>query len=117
MLGEGCSQDFQKAMDYYHRAARQGSKRAENDLGFCYLTGKGTKQDFQMAVKYLQKAEAQGHEIAKQTLSFYSKSPDDFPGIVANAIEFYHTDAERGDAQALRLLSYWKDLQHGFESG
>ena len=34
--GRGCEQDFKKAVRYYHMAAQNGSRQAQENLGYCY---------------------------------------------------------------------------------
>ena len=54
--GEGISQDYQEAFEWFRKAAEQGVAAAQNNLGFMYENGEGVSQDYQEALKWYQKA-------------------------------------------------------------
>jgi TPR repeat protein len=62
IMGKGVPQNFVKAREYYEKAARQGHKDAQYNLGeMLYDNGKGVPQDFVKAREYYEKAARQGH--------------------------------------------------------
>ena len=64
-LGEGVEQDFSKAMEWYLRAAKQGSKEAQNSLGFMYFEGKGVSKDLIEAYAWFRSAASSDYDQAK----------------------------------------------------
>ena len=79
-MGEAIS--YEKATHWYKKAAEQGDKTAQFNLGICYCDGKGVKKDYNEAEYWLTKAAKQGHESAKNALnelrrkSLIKKSPN-----------------------------------------
>ena len=47
--GEGVPQDYEKAVEWWSRAAEQGNSRAQFKLGLVYSNGEGVPQDYVMA--------------------------------------------------------------------
>ena len=64
-LGEGVEQDFSKAIEWYLSAAKQGSKEAQNSLGFMYFEGKGVSKDLVEAYAWFQLAASADYDQAK----------------------------------------------------
>lgn len=58
--GEGVTQDFQKAVFWYRKAAEQGRPVAQYNLGNKYRYGEGVPKDFKQARFWFDKAAAQG---------------------------------------------------------
>jgi len=54
--GQGVTQNYQKAIEYYTKAANQGCNDALFSLGGVYYTGKGVPQNYQKAIEYYTKA-------------------------------------------------------------
>ena len=70
---------YDKALDWYHRGARQGCPtcehnighiysdgHAEYNLGICYENGNGVKRNVPEAVKWFTKAAEKGHPRAAE---------------------------------------------------
>jgi TPR repeat protein len=51
-----------------YAAAQLGSKEAQNNVGFYYMTGMAGKKDLKLAKKYLTLSANQGFEHAKRKL-------------------------------------------------
>jgi TPR repeat protein len=47
--GQGVSQDYTKARQWFEKAAAQGSVAAQNNLGVLYASGQGVPQDYATA--------------------------------------------------------------------
>lgn len=62
--GKGISQDYQKALYYYKKAADLGNSSACNNLGCMYDSGKGVARDYSLAVRYFQKGADLGNATA-----------------------------------------------------
>ena len=54
--GEGVPQSYEKAGEWYLRAADQGNLKAMNNLGILFLEGKGTTKDESQALNWFKKA-------------------------------------------------------------
>ena len=53
--GRGVLQDYKKAMEWYQKAALQGSGNAMDAIGKLYEDGKGVPQDYKKAVEWYSK--------------------------------------------------------------
>ena len=62
------SADYSEAVKWYRKAAEQGNKQAQYNLGVCYESGRGVPQDYSEAVKWYRKAAEQGVDYAKEQL-------------------------------------------------
>jgi hypothetical protein len=60
--------DYNSAVQYYHKAAKQGDTIAQHYLGVCYEKGRGVTKSISEAVKWYRKAAEQGNEKAKSKL-------------------------------------------------
>ena len=58
--GDGVTQDDQKAVEWFHRAADQGYPLALSALGSSYWAGRGVKQDYAQAYFFYELARAEG---------------------------------------------------------
>jgi len=54
--GEGVIQSYEKAGEWYRKAADQGNLKAMNNLGILFLEGQGTKKDPTEAYRWFSKA-------------------------------------------------------------
>lgn len=54
--GDGVEQDYQKAMQWYSKAAEQNHLKAQSNIGALYYHGLGVKQDYQKAFEWSLKA-------------------------------------------------------------
>ena len=64
--GKGVKKDYQKAIEYYKKAADLGDVVAYVNLGKIYYEGKGVKQDYQKALQYYKKAADLGDETGRE---------------------------------------------------
>ena len=98
--GQGVTQNYGKAIEWYTKAAEQGYALAQNYLGICYASGQGVTQNYGKAVYWYTKAAEQGDARAQYILGdCYAKGR----GVTQNyakAVEWFTKAAEQGDAQA-----------------
>ena len=47
--GQGVRQDYQKAKEWYQKAANQGNATAQYNIGVMYAQGQGVRQDYRKA--------------------------------------------------------------------
>lgn len=66
--GFGVVQNYQKAIDYFHKAANNGSIDVMMYLGCCYYYGKGVEKNPSLGKEYLSQASKMGNKTAEQIL-------------------------------------------------
>lgn len=60
----GFEQDFTKAVEYYKMAADNGSRQAQENLGYCYYYGRNVEIDYEKAFNYFALGAFDGHLIS-----------------------------------------------------
>ena len=70
-VGYDLPKDYQKAVEWYTKAAEQGHAQAQANLGDCYHYGYGVEKDDQKAVYWQTKSAEQGCVEGQENLSFY----------------------------------------------
>lgn len=60
----GFEQSFELAMNYYHMAAQNGSRQAQENLGYCYYYGRNGERDYEKAFHYFALGAFDGHLIS-----------------------------------------------------
>lgn len=60
----GFEQDFSKAVECYHLAAKGGSRQAQENLGYCYYYGRNMPVDYEKAFHYFALGAFDGHLIS-----------------------------------------------------
>lgn len=80
LLGAGIPRDIDMAIDWYSRAAENGSSEAQNELGFIYSSGRYIQEDLEKAVYYFKQAAYNGHPVAQYNLgvTYYTGMGQDF---------------------------------------
>ena len=66
--GRGVIQSDTEAVKWYCKAAEQGERCAQNNLGWMYKNGRGVPQDYAEAMKWYCKAAEQGHADGQNNL-------------------------------------------------
>ena len=69
----GDKPDYEKAVNYYRKAAEQGNAAAQCNLGLCYDIGHGVEQNYEEAAKWYSKAAEHGNADAKEALEQLGK--------------------------------------------
>lgn len=64
-LGLNDEQDYEKAISWFNKSAKQGNIDATYNLGLCYLNGQGVEQNHNTAINYLKEAALNGHAMAQ----------------------------------------------------
>ena len=67
--GEGVVQNYEKAFEWYSKAANQGNAQAQYNLGSLYQNGQGIGKDDKKALEWYRKATNNGHSQAKLVLA------------------------------------------------
>ena len=63
--GQGVDVNYEKAFEWWEKAAKQGEAEAQYNLGSMYENGHGVDQDDSMAMRWYAKAAAQGFRGAE----------------------------------------------------
>ena len=66
--GEGVSQDYNIALDWFRQAADEGHAFAQFTLGIMYYNGEGVDKDYKEALIWYKKAADQGYNQAQYNL-------------------------------------------------
>lgn len=66
--GDDSEPNYEKAVEWYRKAAEKNDSIALCRLGICYLEGKGVKKDEKKAVEYFEKAAQSGYSEAQYQL-------------------------------------------------
>jgi len=94
--GQGVSQDFEIAVEWYQLAAEQGSATAQNNLGGMYETGQGVLQDDKAAFFWYQQAAEQGNLKAQNSLGFMYHKGQGVPQNYIQAHKWYNLAITNG---------------------
>ncbi len=103
----GCyynKKNYQKAVEWYLKAAEQDDKYAQYNLGYCYDKGQGVEQDYQKAVEWYTKAAEQGNVDAQCHLGVCYINGQGVEKNLQKAVEWYTKAAEQGNAWAQNNL-------------
>ncbi|GBB87800.1 hypothetical protein RclHR1_01430009 [Rhizophagus clarus] len=63
-LFQFCEQDYEKAIELYHKAANSGHSYAQYNLALMYEYGKGTEKNINQAIYWYEKSAKQGDQDA-----------------------------------------------------
>jgi len=101
--GIGLPQDYEKALEFYHRAAELGHATAYYNIGIFYDTGEGVKMDEKKARHYWELAAMLGDVDARHNLGCFEQNTDN----VDRALKHYIIAARSGRVKSLESV---KDL-------
>ena len=71
--------NYTEALNWYKKAAENGSSDAQSELGFMYMNGEGTPVNKSEGAKWLLKASENGDFLAQRALGFMYKNGDGVP--------------------------------------
>jgi TPR repeat protein len=111
--GEGVPQSYEKAGEWYLKAAEAGNTKAMHNLAILYLNGQGTKQDTKEAIHWLQKASESDDPKSLADLGAFYLSGRYVPKDHAKGAKMLEKAASIGEAGALARLA--DDLLNGDE--
>ena len=66
--GLGVEHDYEKAVEWFQKAAEQGNAWSLYMMGFCNEYGQGTERNSEKAIEWYQKAADLGNEQAQEAL-------------------------------------------------
>jgi len=99
-VGEGVTQDYSKAVEWYRKAATQGDKDAQYNLAVAYAFGEGIKQDLKEAGIWYRRSAEQGHVISQYSLGLSYAYGEGVPQDPAEAVRWFEKAAEQGYIRA-----------------
>jgi TPR repeat protein len=79
-------QDYEEAVRWFRKAAEQGDRDAQTNLGSLYLLGDRLPQDYSEALKWLRAAADQGHPLAQTKLGIMY---EDGKGVPQDRVQAY----------------------------
>jgi TPR repeat protein len=112
-LGQGVTQNYQQAADWYRKAADQGVAAAQFNLGVLYANGQGVAADPAQAIQWFLKAAEQGIGDAEVNLGQLYSQPKSASQNYSEAVKWYRKAAERGVASAAFDLAVLYDVGQG----
>ena len=102
--GDGVNQDYEKAFEWYEKAAKAGSSDAMTDLGYMYQTGVGINQDYKKAIEWYEKAAEAGEKVALYDLGYMYENGYGVEQDYKKAFDCYEKAAEAGYLDAKEAL-------------
>ena len=112
--GYGVEQDDTKAVEWYSKAAENGSPLAHLNLAICYREGHGVEQDIDKAIELYTKAAELGDEKAPYELALFYEELED----TENALKWFTNAAEKGEKWAYyNLGGYYQKFGDKYEYG
>ena len=106
--------NYEKAGEWFRRAAQQGHPEAQYELALCYLHGEGVakKPQFEEALRYLVPAAENGIAGAQYTLGMCYLRGMGVRRSPAEAAKWFQRAAERGNADARTQLAELRRKQN-----
>lgn len=98
--GEGVTNSYKEAAQWFNRAAAQTNSDALLGLGELYEAGQGVPRDLNHALQLYRQAAELGNPDGQYTLAFMYESGHGLPQSHAEAAKWYQRAAERGQALA-----------------
>ena len=106
-------ENYTQAVYWYRKAAEQGVKEAQCNLGIFYHEGKGVTKDYTQAVYWLRKAAEQGLAEAQHNLAVCYHDGKGVTKDLVQAVYWLRKAAEQGVAQAQYKLGNYYRLGEG----
>jgi len=111
----GNKPDYEKAVKYFHKAAKLGNVYAQYNLGLCYDTGIGVEQDYTEAAKWYHKSAEQGYTDAQNNFGLCYELGHGVEQDYDEAVKWYRKAVEQGNSHAQCNLGLCYELGHGLE--
>jgi len=112
--GEGVTQNYSKAAQYFIQAANQGYVEAQFALGSMYDKGEGVTQNHSKAAQYFTQAANQGHPQAQLNIGIMYYKGEGVTQNYSKAIEYLTKAANQGHVEAKFSLGTLYQKRKGF---
>ncbi|CAI2177760.1 4633_t:CDS:1 [Funneliformis geosporum] len=87
--GIGIIQNYEKAFNYFQKAAKRGNRIAQCNLGVCYIYRNGIEKNKLKAFEFFKKSAEQGYKDAQFWLGYYYDKEYGIKFNKEKAFEFY----------------------------
>ena len=105
--GRGVEQDYNKAIEWYEKAAVNGNAAAQVSLGYMYDKGLGVAQDYDKAIEWYAKAAANGNTVAEASLIYMYDKNSGTKQIYDKAIKWHETATADGYIDSRSNFAQW----------
>ena len=105
--------DYEEALYWYRKAARQGYKVGQYNLGVFYERGKGITKDLNLSVKWYKKAAAQDYPNALYNLGVFYERGIGVEKDVHMAVDYYRDAASQDYPNAIYNLGVFYERGRG----
>lgn len=102
--GDGVTQDYVKAREWYERSAGQGNAYAQLNLGLLYRYGLGVEKSYANAFEWFMKSAMQGNLQAQDTVGVFYEFGYGVEKSYSKAFMWYSKAANQGYASAQNNL-------------
>ena len=113
--GQDVVQDYDKAMEWYQKAAEFGDPDGMCRAGVMYQTGRGVSKDYEKAMEWYLKATELGSSDAMDHIGTLYECGLGVPQDDSKAMEWYLKAAELGDAWAMYHIAYMYCYAEGID--
>jgi TPR repeat protein len=100
--GIGVTRDYDKAREWYEKAAANGDARGMNGLGQLYSDGRGVLQDYAKAFEWYEKAAVKGRGEAMLIVGFFYANGFGVRQDYAKAREWFEQAVLKGSTEQVR---------------
>ena len=105
---DGLPQDYERALELWHRAAELGVAEAYHNIGHAYETGRGVKMDKKKSLYYLELAAMRGSTNARHNLGVYEEKA----GNMNSALKHYMIAVRGGYSKSLKNIKLLYSIGH-----
>ena len=106
--GEGVTQDYTKAFEWYSKAAAQGNSDAQVNLGDMYYTGDGVAKDYTKAFEWFTKAAEQNNADAQFRIALMYSRGEGVPQDYVYALKWlYLAKSNTNDSEEMERISVY----------
>ena len=102
--GIGCEQSYERAVEWYEKAARQGLSEAQYSLGSLYYHGEGVTQSYERSVELFKQSAAQGDPYGQTWLGFCYANGEGVTKDYKEARRLFALAAKQGHPEAIEKL-------------
>lgn len=102
---EGVTQDLEKSVEYWEKAANAGDANAMYKMGWAYDMGSGVIKDYQKAMEWYKKAVDKGYYFPLNNMAVMYENGEGVEKDENKAFELYKEAAEKGNTMAMKNLS------------
>lgn len=100
----GYPMDHTKAVSYFEKAAKNGSRRGQLSLGLCYYNGTGVPVNMAECAKWIRASAEQGNAEAQWRLGYFMLEGIGVPPNAVHGKQWIEKAANQGDKVAMELL-------------